>query len=158
MAGTNGQEGRVFVVGETSLTAAINASFPESALLRQLVTEAYAIGTPGITSGYGAIAQIYAEYVFQCPAALVSNESALAGFPTWRYYVNASIPNLNPTAALAALGLPTLSLEAYHSSEIPLVFGTYPTAGAMSQEIALSKYMQTAWANFAKDPYGEGPG
>lgn len=80
MTGNSGQEGRVFVVRETNLTAAINASFPESALLQQLVAEAYAIGTPGITSGYDAIAQIYTEYVFQCPAALVSNESAPAGF------------------------------------------------------------------------------
>ena len=158
MTGTNGQEGRVFVIGETNLTATINTSFPESAQLRQLVAEAYAVGTPGINDGYDAIAQIYTEYVFQCPAALVANESALAGFPTWRYYFNASIPNINPTAALVALGLPTLNLEAYHSSEIPLVFGTYPTAGATAQEVALSKYMQTAWANFAKDPSGKGPG
>jgi carboxylesterase type B len=158
MIGSNGQEGRVFVVGETNLTAAINASFPESALLQQLVAGAYAIGTPGVNSAYDAIAQIYTEYVFQCPAALVANGSALAGFPTWRYYYNASIPNINPTAALAALGLPTLNLEAYHSSEIPLVFGNYPSAGATAQEVALSKYMQTAWANFAKDPAGEGPG
>lgn len=157
MTGTNGQEGRVLVVGETNLTAAIAASFNESAQLEQLIVSAYAVGTPGISSGYDAIAQISTEYTFQCPAALVSNESALAGFPTWRYYFNASIPNINPTAALAALGLPTLNLEAYHSSEIYLVFATYPTAGATAQEIALSKYMQTAWANFAKDPYGKGP-
>jgi carboxylesterase type B len=158
MTGSNGQEGRVLVVGQSNLTAAINASFPESALLQQLIAEAYAIGTPGINSGYDAISQIYTDYVFQCPAALVSNESALAGFPTWRYYFNASIPNLNPSAALAALGAPTLNLEAYHNSEIPMVFGTYPSAGATPQEVALSKYMQTAWANFAKDPAGKGPG
>jgi carboxylesterase type B len=120
--------------------------------------EAYAIGTPGINSSFDAISQIYTEYVFQCPAALVANASALASFPTWRYYYNASIPNINPNAALAALGLPTLNLGAYHSSEIPLVFGTYPSQGATAQEVALSKYMQTAWANFAKDPAGEGPG
>ena len=59
---------------------------------------AYAIGTPGINSAYDAVSQIYTEYVFQCPAALVANESALAGFPTWRYYYNASIPNINPNA------------------------------------------------------------
>ena len=158
MTGTNGQEGRVFVIGDTNLTAFIDSSFSESAELQQLVAEAYAIGTPGINSGYDAIAQIYTEAVFQCPAALVSNESALAGFPTWRYYYNASFPNINPTAALAALGLPTLNLEAYHSAEIPLVFGTYPTEGATAQQIALSKYMQAAWANFAKDPAGNGPG
>ena len=157
MTGNNGQEGRVFVVGDTNLTAFINASFPESALLQSLVAEFYAVGTPGISNAYDAISQIYTEYIFQCPAALVSNESALAGFPSWRYYFNASFPNINPNAAVAALGLPGLNLEAYHSSEIPLVFGTYPTDGATAQEVALSKFMQTAWANFAKDPM-TGPG
>jgi carboxylesterase type B len=158
MIGTNGQEGRVLEVGVTNLTALVAQSFPESTLLQQLILEAYAIGTPGISSSYDAISQIYTEYVFQCPAALVSNESALAGFPTWRYYYNASIPNINPSAALAALDLPTLNLGAFHSSEIALVFGTYPPQAATAQEVALSKYMQTAWANFAKDPAGKGPG
>jgi len=158
MIGTNGQEGRVLEVGLTNLTAAVSQAFPESALLQQLILGAYAVGTPGINSAYDAISQIYTEYVFQCPAALVANESALAGFPTWRYYYNASIPNINPNAALAALGLPGLNLGAFHNSEIALVFGTYPSEGATAQEVALSKYMQTAWANFAKDPAGKGPG
>ena len=156
--GTNGQEGRVLEVGATNLTAIVAQSFPESVLLQQLILEAYAIGTPGVSSSYDAISQIYTEYVFQCPAALVSNESALAGFPTWRYYYNASIPNIQPTAALAARGFPTLSLGAFHNSEIAMVFGTYSSQGATAQEVALSKYMQTAWANFAKDPAGKGPG
>jgi len=157
MTGNNGQEGRVFNVGQTNLTAFISTDFPESALLQQLVAKYYAVGTPGITSDYDAISQIYTEYIFQCPAALVSNDSALAGFPTWRYYFNASFPNINPNAALAAVGAPGLNLEAFHSSEIPLVFGTYPPEDATAQEVALSKFMQTAWARFAKDPT-TGPG
>ena len=144
MTGNNGQEGRVFVVGETNLTAFINAPFPDSAELQALVAEYYAVGTPGISGSYDAIAQIYTEYFFQCPAAQVSNESALVRFPSWRYYFNASFPNIDPTAAVDALGLINLNLEAYHLSEVPLVFGTYPTEGATAQEIALSKFMQTA--------------
>lgn len=49
----------------------------------------------------------------------------------------------------------------YHSSEIPEVFRTYPLKdqyGAVTpQQVGLSKYMQSAWANFAKDP-ASGPG
>jgi carboxylesterase 2 len=37
------------------------------------------------------------------------------------------------------------------------VFGTYPAAGATADQISLSKYMQGAWASFAKNPSG-GPG
>ena len=158
MIGTNGQEGTGFVIGESNLTAFINTSFPDSTQLQQLIGAAYAVGTPFINTEFDAMAQIFTDYVFQCPAALLSNESALAGVPTWRYYFNASFPNLNPTAPLAVRGFPTLNLEAYHSSEIFLVFGTYPSAGATEQEVVLSQYMQTAWASFAKDPTGKGPG
>jgi len=47
----------------------------------------------------------------------------------------------------------------YHSSEIPLVFGTYQynPANTTTQEYALSQSMMTAWAKFAKNPAG-GPG
>ena len=155
MTGTNGQEGRVFLVdsaGNASTYAEfLSATFPESALLLQSVKSAYPVGQGALQTTYDAASQIYTEYVFQCPAALVSNTSATSGIPTWRYYYNATIPNIQP----AIPGIP--ELEAFHSSEIPLVFGTYPTTNATIQEIHLSKYMQTAWANFAKDPM-RGPG
>lgn len=38
-----------------------------------------------------------------------------------------------------------------------MVFGTYPKSAATDQQIALSKYMRKAWADFAKDPKA-GPG
>ena len=79
--------------------------------------------------------------------ALFANASASVGYPTWRYYYNASFPN--------AQGFPNGGV--YHSTEIPIVFGTYSTAGATPQEIALSKFMQTTLANFAKNP-ALGPG
>ena len=50
-------------------------------------------------------------------------------------------------------------LRAYHSSEIPLVFGALPTPNATTNtppptadELALSSYMQGAWVSFARDP------
>jgi hypothetical protein len=42
----------------------------------------------------------------------------------------------------------------YHSSELGIVFGTYPRANATVFQDALSRYVQHLWANFAKDPYG----
>lgn len=51
---------------------------------------------------------------------------------------------------------PGENVGVYHGSEVPLVFGTYPRVNATGFEISLSKYMQTAWVTFAKNPI-EGP-
>lgn len=59
----------------------------------------------------------------------------------------ASFPN---TQILPGLGV-------YHSSEIAVIFGTYPTVNATAQQYALSQTLQTAWATFAKNPT-RGPG
>lgn len=85
------------------------------------------------------------------PAAIVTNDSITGGFPTWRYYYNATFPDIQPFPGLGV----------YHSSEIPVVFGTFtlanPAVAPTAQEIALSKTVQTLWATFAKDPL-KGPG
>ena len=81
------------------------------------------------------------------------------GVPVWRYLFNASFPNtqLGP------------DMMAYHGSDIPIVFGTYPggpvnalTSAPLgrqrtnipptAQENSLSWSMQTAWTSFAKCP------
>jgi cholinesterase len=42
---------------------------------------------------------------------------------------------------------------AYHSSEIPLLFGTSADTGRDTpSEVLLAKNMRHAWAEFAKDP------
>ena len=69
--------------------------------------------------------------------------------PTWRYYYNATIPNVQPE------GYPTLG--AFHGAELDIVFGTYAAQNATEQEIELSAFIQKAWATFAKNP-SSGPG
>lgn len=81
------------------------------------------------------------------------------GVPVWRYLFNASFPNTQ----LAP------DMMAYHGSEIPIVFGTYPggpvnaltqtSEGRLrtnvpptAQEVSLSRSMQSAWATFSKCP------
>ena len=162
MTGTNGQEGRIFTLGnvhDTNITRYLNefgyANMPD---LEASIAKAYPIPSTGIANAYDADSQIHTKLVLQCPAALVANESVAAGFPTWRYLYNATFPNINGTAALNILGLGGLNLEATYATEIPLVFGTYPKVGATKEEVALSKTMQKAWADFAKDPYVVGPG
>lgn len=79
--------------------------------------------------------------------ALWANDSASVGIPTWRYFFNASFPN---SQIYPSLGV-------FHSSEIVLVFGTYLQPNTTTQQYALSQFMQSAWAKFAKNPLG-GPG
>lgn len=91
----------------------------------------------------------YTYFLFQCPARFVAEESknSVAAIPSWRYYFNAEFPNNQP--------LPNLG--AYHSSEIPEVFGTYNRTGATPRQKEISDAMMKAWADFAKSPM-DGPG
>ncbi|KAL8721757.1 MAG: hypothetical protein Q9181_007638, partial [Wetmoreana brouardii] len=157
MIGTNGQEGRSYAADITNLTGFIDSEFPDAAL-QKAVTAAYPVGQDGLITQGDVAAQIYTEWVFQCPAALVAHDSAASGYPTWRYYFNASFPNTQPGFNVTIAGLPDLNFGAWHSSELSIVFGTYPTLNATVQEVTLSRFVQTAWANFAKDPTTKGPG
>lgn len=65
----------------------------------------------------------------------------------WRYILEAFFPN---TQVVAGLG-------SYHGTQIPLIFGTYETKGVTPDQIKLSKFMQRAYADFAKNPV-KGPG
>ena len=149
LTGTNAQEGRVYVVGENNITAFIADTFPGSTELQQAISVAYPLGQNGFNTAYDVIAQIYTEYFFQCPAAIQANASAAAGYPTWRYYFNASFPDTQLFPSGGVL----------HSSEIRIVFDTYTysTIPITAQEYALSQFMQGAWAQFAKNP-ALGPG
>ncbi|KZO94175.1 alpha/beta-hydrolase [Calocera viscosa TUFC12733] len=94
-----------------------------------------------------ALSDAVTEVVFLCPASKAAGDRVSAGVPTWRYRFEGVYPdstNDNP------------NLRAYHTVEIPMVFGTYnlspfpyaPTAN----EIALSAWMQSAWVAFAQNP------
>ncbi|UPX15672.1 uncharacterized protein EKO05_0006113 [Ascochyta rabiei] len=147
LGGSNSQEGRVFAVGQTNLSAFLQTSFSAAPALIPAIAAAYSIGSPGITNGYDAISAVITDLTYQCPAALWANATASIGIPTWRYFFNASFSN---TQAFPRLG-------AYHASEIPLIFRTYNKANTTTQEYALSSFMQGAWARFAKNPLA-GPG
>jgi acetylcholinesterase len=148
LGGSNSQEGRVFQIGQTNVTAYLEATFGALApALIPAIEAAYPIGSDGFTNGYDVTSQIFTDIVFQCPQALWANATASIGIPTWRYYFNASFIN---TQVYPDLG-------AFHASEIPLVFRKYPQANTTTQEYALAQFMQSTWARFAKNPYA-GPG
>ncbi|KIJ29189.1 hypothetical protein M422DRAFT_269456 [Sphaerobolus stellatus SS14] len=84
---------------------------------------------------------------FSCPAALLASDRVKLGVPTFRYQYEAIFPNISPQPGL----------RAYHSSELPILFGTYNdstiTIPSTSAEVALSSYLQSAWVAFANDPH-----
>ena len=153
LIGTNANEGRPFayeallVAPNLTLDAYLSTMIPASAnSLKEQIEAAYPIEEYG--SVYFQIAAVITDSTFQCPAAKLASLAAASGsYDVWRYYFNASFAN---TQLFQDAGV-------YHSSEIPLIFGTIPPVGDTDQEIALSAYMQTAWATFAKNPT-QGPG
>ncbi|EJU02413.1 carboxylesterase [Dacryopinax primogenitus] len=87
------------------------------------------------------------EVVFLCPASKAANDRTNAGVATWRYrfegvYLDATNNNAD--------------LRAFHTVEVPMVFGTYNLStfsyAPVSNEIALSAWMQSAWVTFAQNP------
>ncbi|KAF9463608.1 Alpha/Beta hydrolase protein [Collybia nuda] len=109
-----------------------------------VATEEIAVGVipPVITE---LLADIDTQLVFTCPASKTVSDRISAGVPAWRYEYQAIFPDISTRP----------DLRAYHSSEIPIVFGTYnsslgppPTAA----EVTLSKYVQSAWVAFARNP------
>ena len=149
LIGSNDDEGRIYAVGQNDTEEYLRALLPGGATeeVIQVLLDAYSLGAPRITNEFERIARIHTDFAFQCPAKVVSEESAAVGINAWRYYFNASFPN---TQLFEGSG-------AYHSAEIGAVFGTYPQEGATEFQVDVGKSMQEAWAKFAKDP-NRGPG
>ncbi|CAD6455692.1 b3641d10-d855-43c6-87fe-e63ab22bd4be [Sclerotinia trifoliorum] len=146
LIGSNAQDGTAFVYGQNNITAFLQTLFPGNETLQAEVLAAYPVGDDGLNTPADVVAKIYTDMIFQCPGGIVANSSSAAGYPTYRYYYNATFANTQPLPGLGA----------YHSSEIPFVFGNLP-ANSTGAEISLSALMQKSWADFAKNPQ-IGPG
>ncbi|KAF5858115.1 hypothetical protein ETB97_004881 [Aspergillus alliaceus] len=86
------------------------------------------------------------QQTFNCPIVQTTTKRLGQDIPTWRYLYHGNWSNLSPTQWLGA----------YHSSDVPIVFGTYNKSTIESPspgEVAASKYIQGAWVAFAKDPW-----
>jgi len=93
------------------------------------------IPTPGSSEG-----AVLTRELFTCPAARAARSHAKY-VNTWQYRYFGSYP------------IPRIEISgAFHGSEIEQVFGTYNTTSATAQQKKSSKYIQGAWAAFAKDP------
>lgn len=148
LIGSNAEDGDTFTYGLNNTTAFIRLLLPTATddQIAQII-QAYPLGTPGLATEADRISRIYTELNFQCTSMVVANESKSVGIDSWRYYYNATFPN---NEAFPGSG-------AWHASEIGPIFGTYPRKGDTEMQVELSKTMQTAWADFAKNP-SQGPG
>ncbi|KAL4784382.1 Carboxylesterase [Aspergillus varians] len=146
LIGTNADEPKPYTVGQNDTRAAL-ALIGLSAHADQILSQ-YQLGlTPGALTENDRINLIATEFLMQCPTQVWANDSAHVGIPTWRYIFNASFPNNEIFPGSGA----------YHSAEIPYIFGTYERRNATAFQHQVGRAMQKAWADFAKDPLA-GPG
>ncbi|CAG8952995.1 hypothetical protein HYFRA_00003185 [Hymenoscyphus fraxineus] len=141
LVGTNNDEGSIYTRTQKDFPKFVNDSFGFSPPLVEAIKATFT----GYSSDLAASDALFTHYIFQCTQALHAQNTIDAGSSVYRYYFNTTFPNNSGKKAGFELGV-------YHSSEIPLMFGTYDRQGATDQQIALSRFMQKAWADFAKDP------
>lgn len=82
---------------------------------------------------------------FTCATARAVEHRVRERIPTWRYRYFAEFPNLRLYPGSGA----------FHGSEIPMIFDTAPDISLepnTPEQEALSDYMMSAWAAFARDP------
>ncbi len=95
---------------------------------------------------------LFTQRAFSCPTAYATNNRVQHGVPTWRYRYYGDWDNLrlyNGTAGLGPKGS-----GAYHGCDLNMVFGTAEDVSGITNspaEDATIKYIQGAWAAFARD-------
>lgn len=142
LIGSNSDEGSLYVRGDYNVEGNLNNSLSPATPSSSLIAP-----NSSSVDRNDQLSKLFTELVIQCPASKTAKDSKEVGIPTWRYLYDASFPN---TEIFPGAG-------AYHSSEIVTVFGTFPREGATAFQLELSRYMQKAWADFAKNP-SNGPG
>ncbi|KAB8275855.1 Alpha/Beta hydrolase protein [Aspergillus minisclerotigenes] len=100
-------------------------------------------GTLWYNASNTAAAQDMTLSYFQCPVPYSVAHRQSLGLTTYRYQYRGNFTNISPEVGLGA----------YHTSELPLLFGTSGIYGPDSHfEKAVSVKMQDLWVAFAKDP------
>lgn len=154
LIGSTAQDGSVFTLAAgDDVNSFIDSTFGQGNELARTISQLYAPNSPAtaeLTNGEEIIAQIITDAIFRCSSGFAANMTAtLLGQPVWQYVFDALVPS-NTWEQYPDLGV-------YHSSEIPLVFGTYPRENTTAVEARLSNSMQKQFADFINDP-NSGPG
>ncbi|KAF4449065.1 hypothetical protein F53441_7609 [Fusarium austroafricanum] len=87
--------------------------------------------------------QVKPDSLFTCPAHFETAVRSAANAKTWRYLYSGNFTNIMPGKE-----------GAYHSAELPLIFGTHGIARGKSTpfEVEVSHSMQDHWLAFIQDP------
>jgi para-nitrobenzyl esterase len=152
LEGANTSEGTLFhtgVFGDTPVTttvdyeAALTRRFGSSAAMVEAQYPAASYPTPN-----DALTQVTADSFFVCPARKLAQLLDAAGNKTYLYSFNGT---------LDATPLPALAEKAFHSSELPYVFGENFLLGSVpAANQPLAESMEGYWTRFAAtgDPNG----
>jgi len=139
-------DGTVFeLVAQQNLSATIALlTGPSGVLLSPTVVRGL---YPGLSDPQ-VIAAVWRDIIFHCPAKLWSDAFVLSGIKSvYRYTYGAVFTDMQPFS----------NAGAWHGSELPILFGTFNRSTATAAEAELSHSLQTALANFVKDPVNNSP-
>jgi carboxylesterase type B len=94
--------------------------------------------------GPGEQALAGATKIISCLVASEAKNRRLGDLPTYRYEYAGNFSNISPL----------IWFGAYHSSELPLLFGTHSEYGGapIKFEWGISYAMEALWLSFAEDP------
>jgi carboxylesterase type B len=95
---------------------------------------------------------LFTQRAFTCPTAYATEYRVQYDVPTWRYRYSGDWDNLRLYNGSAGLG--PKGSAAYHGSDLGLVFGTAQDITGLPNSAAendYTKYVQGAWAAFARD-------
>ncbi|KAF2996763.1 hypothetical protein E8E14_003317 [Neopestalotiopsis sp. 37M] len=147
LTGQTANEGTLFQDPTITSLDEFIADYPTLESVESDLASAYSTTDSGFATQFDADSAIDTDAEWTCSISRIVGLSSQLDIPIWRYYFNATFPNTE----IEGYGV-------YHSAELPLVFGTFEASTATMDELQLSSVMQTAWADFAKDPWGTGPG
>jgi len=100
----------------------------------------------GVQNTEDAATHALNQYLFTCRTRAISQLAAQSGYSVWRYLYNATLNDVSTTPGSETKG-------ASHSSELPIVFGTYPPNSTELATIKpLSNFVSELWTGFIKDP------
>jgi len=137
LAGAMQDDGSLFTLGETSLPVFLNSTVGSFVTVDE-VRAVY----PGLNDTQ-IIPRVSRDLVFVCPAEITTAAFVESGISNvFRYIYGAVFADLQLFPGAGA----------WHSSEIPEIFGTFNSGTATASEKTLSQTMQTIWANFIKNP------
>jgi carboxylesterase type B len=177
--GFNGNEGLLFVESLMDLTPpvvtpklyaeGVRAVFDAEAA-EILGTERYAVNTPPryglrgqtlVAEEHGgpltALTDMIGDLAFACGILAAGSDEAADSAPVWVYrFLEPAVTPAGPGTQLCDPG--NAWQNVCHGAELPYAFDVLPDTAAGQAAGSAARVVNGAWASFARDPGGQGPG